>query len=184
MSCVASYLLWNEETKAPVQVLHYQQHLWIIWWSQPLDFIAERSKGWRLQMSADLPGCAWKSASTGTSHVLMQSAFNHLLASTHLGNVTWNLHPRQGWKEHEKTGISLETCHCSFQWRTALKKESKVGLSLAILQRRRHKFLEGPGTLGPKKPGYGMGNNYIKLEQYFDSLLGVQPHLISRVYML
>ena len=135
MSCVASYLLWNEETKAPVQVLHYQHHLWIIWWSQPLDFIAERSKGWRLQTSADLPGMDAPGNRLQLAQVVCwwKSAFNHLLASTHLGNVTWNLHPRQGWKEHEKTGISLETCHCSFQWCTALEKKTKSGLSLEIL---------------------------------------------------
>ena len=166
MSCVASYLSWNEETKAPVQVLYYHHHLWIIWWSQPLDFTAERSKGWHLQMSADLPGMDAPGNRLQLAQVVCwwKSAFNHLLASTHLGNVTWNLHPRQGWKEHEKTGISLETCHCSFKWRTALKKESKVGPQPWI-------STSGVGTsflkvLGPKKPGYGMGNNYIKLEQY------------------
>jgi hypothetical protein len=35
--------------------------------------------------------------------------------------------PGRDEKNMKKTGISLETCHCSFQWRTALKKESKVG---------------------------------------------------------
>ena len=167
MSCVASYLLWNEETKAPVQVLHYQQHLWIIWWSQPLDFIAERSKGWRLQMSADLPGCAWKSASTGTSHVLMQislqpsSGFNpsrerHMKSSSQAGM-------KRTWKNRNQSRnlpLQFSMAH-SFEKR----KQSRAS-ALQFYQRRRHKFLEGPGTLGPKKPGYGMGNNYIKLEQY------------------
>ena len=71
--------------------------------------------------------------------------------------------PGRDEKNMKKTGISLKTCHCSFQWRTALKKESKVGPQPC-------NSTSGVGTsfskvLGPKKPGYGMGNNYIKLEQ-------------------
>ena len=42
------------------------------------------------------------------------------------------------------------------------RKQSRAS-ALKFYQRRRHKFLEGPGT--KKNPGYGMGNNYIKLEQ-------------------
>lgn len=146
--CVASYVLWTEETKARVQVLYYQHHLWIIWWSQPLDFI-------------------WKSASTGTSRVLMQISLQPSSGFNMLQPISGTSHeifiPGRDEKNMKKTGISLKTCHCSFQWRTALKKESKVGPQPWI-------STSGVGTsfskvLGQKKPGYGMGNNYIKLEQ-------------------
>ena len=184
MSCVASYLLWNEETKAPVQVLHYQHHLWIIWWSQPLDFIAERSKGWRLQMSADLPGMDAPGNRLQLAQVVCwwKSVFNHLLASTHLGNVTWNLHPRQGWKEHEENRNQSRNLPLQFSMAHSFEKRKQSRASaLKFYQRRRHKFLEGPGT---KKNRVWYGEQSHQTRTMFDSLLGVQPHLISKVYML
>ena len=185
MSCVASYLLWNEETKAPVQVPHYQQHLWIIWWSQPLDFIAERSKGWRLQMSADLPGCAWKSASTGTSHVLMQislqpsSGFNpsrerHMKSSSQAGM-------KRTWKKQESVS---KPATAVFNGAQLWKKKAKSGLSLEILPAASAQVSRRSWDPGTKETRVWYGEQLHQTRTIFDSLLGVQPHLISRVYML
>ena len=102
-------------------------------------------------------GCAWKSASTGTSRVLMQislqssSGFNpsrerHMKSSSQAGM-------KRTWK---KTGISLETCHCSFQWRTALNKKTKSGLSLEILP---------AASAQVSRRSWDKQNNHIKLEQ-------------------
>ena len=184
MSCVASYVLWTEETKAPVQVRYYHHHLWTIWWSQPLDFIAERSKGWHLQMSADLPGMDAPGNRLQLAQVVCwwKSAFNHLLASTHLGNVTWNLHPRQGWKEHEENRNQSRNLPLQFSMAHSFEKRKQSRASaLNFYQRRRHKFLEGPGT---KETRVWYGEQLHQTRTIFDSLLGVQPHLISRVYML
>ena len=161
--CVASYVLWTEETKARVQVLYYQHHLWIIWWSQPLDFI-------------------WKSASTGTSRVLMQislqpsSGFNpsperHIKSSSQAGM-------KRRWKNRNRSRnlpLQFSMAH-SFEKR----KQSRAS-ALKFYQRRRHKFLEGPG---PKKNRVWYGEQSHQTRTMFNSLLRVQLHLISRVYML
>ena len=169
MSCVASYLLWNEKTKAPVQVLYYHHHLWIIWWSQPLDFIAERAKGWHLQMSADLPGMDAPGNRLQLAQVVCwwKSAFNHLLASTCF-NPSRERHMKSssqtGMKRTWKNRNQSQNLPLQFSMAHSFEKRKQSRASaLKFYQRRRHKFLEGPGT--KKKPGYGMGNNYIKLEQ-------------------
>ena len=60
------------------------------------------------------------------------------------------------------------------------KKQSRAS-ALKFYQRRRYKFLEDPGT---KKIRVWYGELSHQTRTMFDSLLGVQPHLISRVCML
>ena len=100
-------------------------------------------------------------------------------ASTHLGNVRWNLHPRQGWKEHEKNRNQAQDLPLQFSMPHSFEKRKQSRASaLKFYQRRRHKFLEGPGT---KKNRVWYGKQSHQTRTMFDSLLGVQPHLISRV---
>ena len=187
MSCVVSYLLWTEETKAPVQVRYYHHHLWIIWWSQPLDFIAERSKGWRLQMSADLPGTDAPGNRLQLAQVVCwcKSAFNHLLASTCF-NPSRERHMKSssqaGMKRTWKNRNQSRNLPLQFSMAHSFEKRKQSRASaLQFYQRRRHKFLEGPGT---KETRVWYGEQLHQTRTMFDSLLGVQPHLISRVYML
>ena len=139
MSCVASYVLWTEETKAPVQVRYYHHHLWIIWWSQPFDFIAERSKGWRLQMSADLPGMDAPGNRLQLAQVVCwcKSAFNHLLASTcfnpsrerHMKSSS-QVGMKRTWKKQESVS---KPATAVFNGAQLWKKKAKSGLSLEFL---------------------------------------------------
>ena len=127
-------------------------------------------------------GCAWKSASTGTSRVLMKislqpsSGFNpsrerHMKSSSQAGM-------KRTWKNRNQSRnlpLQFSMAH-SFEKR----KQSRAS-ALNFYQRRRHKFLEGPGT---KETRVWYGEQLHQTRTMFDSLLGVQPHLISRVYML
>ena len=127
-------------------------------------------------------GCAWKSASTGTSRrVLMKislqpsSGFNpsrerHIKSSSQAGM-------KRTWKNRNQSrNLPLQ-----FSMAHSFGKEKQSRASaLKFYQRRRQKFLEGPGT--KKIQRYGEQSHQTRTT--FDSLLGVQPHLISRVYML
>ena len=167
MSCVASYVLWTEETKARVQVLYYQHHLWIIWWSQPLDFI-------------------WKSASTGTSRVLMQISLQPSSGFNMLQPISGTSHeifiPGRDEKNMKKQESVSKPATAVFNGAQLWKKKAKSGLSLEILPAASAQVSRR--SWDQKKSRVWYGEQLHQTRTMLDSLLDVQPHLISRVYML
>ena len=131
-------------------------------------------------------GCAWQSASTGTSRVLMQislqssSGFNMLQPISGTSHETFI--PGRDEKNMKENRNQSQNLPLQFSMARSFEKRKQSRASaLNFYQRRRHKFLEGPGT---KETRVWYGEQLHQTRTMCDSLLGVQPHLISRVYML
>ena len=130
-------------------------------------------------------GCAWKSASTGTSRVLMQISLQPSSGFNMLQPISGTSHeifiPGRDEKNMKKQESVSKPATAVFNGAQLWKRKQSRASALNFYQRRRHKFLEGPGT---KETRVWYEEQLHQTRTMFDSLLGVQPHLISRVYML
>ena len=112
-------------------------------------------------------GCTWKSASTGTSRVLMKISLQPSSGFNMLQPISGTSHeifiPDRDEKNMKKQESVSKPATAVFNGAQLWKKKAKSGLSLEILPAASAQVSRR--SWDQKKPGYGMGNNYIKLEQ-------------------